>query len=223
MAVHTLLAFSSIIFRVPSKRLEAKPMVIYEEYRQHAMVFTARSTLVFALATLYPRAPVYAAPLAILACHLLVDRITRLHGSGTTAVRANSARLETSSFYKKVGLLYSFYQFLAIGSILLPGARQADMAYNCIIAIQSSAFMMTLYRKRIVRGRTHMVVYSFCLLLSAFHFVRVIGFALTAMVVGTFLGRINLPRSWGNSTKYALWTAYLLAIHSVSPVEAVSP
>ena len=30
MIIHTLLAFSSILFRVPKKRLKAKPMVIYE-------------------------------------------------------------------------------------------------------------------------------------------------------------------------------------------------
>ena len=31
-------------------------MVIYEEYRQHAMVFTARCFVVFALADLFPDA-----------------------------------------------------------------------------------------------------------------------------------------------------------------------
>jgi hypothetical protein len=33
MAVHTLLALSSILFRVPRKHINAKPMVIYEAYR----------------------------------------------------------------------------------------------------------------------------------------------------------------------------------------------
>jgi len=53
LIVHTLLAFSSIIFRVPRKRIDRKPMIIYEEYRQHAMVFTFRCFSVFAVSTLY--------------------------------------------------------------------------------------------------------------------------------------------------------------------------
>ena len=53
----------------------------------------------------------------------LIDRITRIWGSGSTAVRANSERLKTSSFYKKVALLYSFYQFLA-------KKRQAKIKYD---------------------------------------------------------------------------------------------
>ena len=54
MLIHTLLAFSSIIFRVPAKRIDNKPMVIYEEYRQHAMVFTARCLSVYCCALLFP-------------------------------------------------------------------------------------------------------------------------------------------------------------------------
>jgi len=47
-----------------------------------------------------------------------------------------------------------------VASHILPNARLADLAYNAIIAIASSAFMMTLYRKRIIRGMSHMVMYS---------------------------------------------------------------
>ena len=56
--------------------------------------------------------------------------------------------------------MYSYYQFLAVASHILPNARLADLAYNAIIAIASSAFMMTLYRKRIIRGMSHMVMVS---------------------------------------------------------------
>ena len=50
MIMHTVLAYSSILFRVPKFRLDDKPMVIYEEYRQHAMVFTTRCFFVFVFA-----------------------------------------------------------------------------------------------------------------------------------------------------------------------------
>lgn len=184
---------------------------VYEEYRQHAMVFTLRTFSTFALAALWPLAPFYAAPLVTMAHHLVVDRITAVHGNGSTAVRANSDHLDISPFYKRVAKAYSFYQFLALGSMLVPSRRAADLAFNAVIAIQSSAFMMTLYKKRVVRGRMHMAVYSFCLVLSAFHFVRVIGAAQTALIAATFALRVSLPPAL--SSKYLLWLAYVLASH----------
>jgi hypothetical protein len=208
MTIHLMLAFSSIIFRVPGKRIEEKPMVIYEEYRLHAMVFTARCFLVFACAVLlpkyYPDAPNFTIPLVVKGCHMLADYITERYGNGSTAVRANVKKM--SGFYKAVSKGYSFYQFLAIASHILPNERIADLAYNAIIAIASSAFMMTLYRKRIIRGMMHLVVYSFCLLLSAFHIVRLIGLKATGLTLVTFLTRINLPREYSN--KYVLWFCF---------------
>ena len=103
MIVHTTLALSSIQFRVPKFRITNKPMVIYEEYRQHAMVFTTRCFSVFVLAYLFPQAPVYIAPIVVMAHHLLADRITSIWGTaGNTAVRATSEAMELSYFYKMV-------------------------------------------------------------------------------------------------------------------------
>ncbi|KAJ1412429.1 hypothetical protein B484DRAFT_176295 [Ochromonadaceae sp. CCMP2298] len=212
MAVHTLLALSSILFRVPRKRLNAKPMVIYEEYRQHAMVFTLRCFFVFAVVMLFPQAQGWLTPLVVMAHHLLADRITSIHGTpGNTAVRATSGSMKLSTFYLGVAKAYSLYQFLAIASHILPNARMGDMAYNAIIAIQSSAFMMTLYRKRIIRGRTHMVVYALCLVLSVFHIVRSLPLSYTALTIGAFFLRIQLPRAISN--KYVVWSAFLCAAY----------
>jgi hypothetical protein len=213
MAIHTLLALSSIIFRVPRKRISNKPMVIYEEYRQHAMVFTLRCFSVFAVTMLFPNQQAWLSPVVVMAHHLLADRITSIWGTpGNTAVRATSGSMKLSTFYMTVAKLYSLYQFLAIASHILPNERLGDMAYNAIIAIQSSAFMMTLYRKRIIRGRTHMVVYALCLYLSAFHIVRNLGLYGTLLTVVAFLIRINLPRAISN--KYAIWFTFLCAFYS---------
>lgn len=220
MAVHLLLAFSSNFFRVPKKRIANKPMVIYEEYRQHAQVFTFRCFLVFSIAYLVPRAPAWVTTVGTMACHLFADRITAIHGTpGNTAVRANLDSKKISTFYRNVAKLYALYQFLAIASHILPNARMADLGYNAIIAIQSSAFMMTLYRKRIVRGRTHMLVYSACLLVSAFHIVRLLGATISLLVVATFLVRINLPREYSN--KYLVWACFLVAANAKYWQEAV--
>ena len=203
MVIHISLACSSILFRVPKKRINDKPMIIYEEYRQHAMVFTLRSFDMFALLMVFPGIYSYAVFVIVMLHHVWVDYITSKHGTeGNTAVRTTADKV--SSFYKMVSKFYSLYQFLAIGALIFPTARHIDMCYNAIIAIQSSAFMMTLYRKRIVRGKTHMAVYSFCLLLSAFHILRELGIVTCGLVVAAFLLRINLPRAWSN--KYVIWT-----------------
>jgi hypothetical protein len=172
------------------------------------MVFTLRCFSVFVVHTVFPNRPFYLLPTVVLAHHLLVDRITSIHGkAGDTAVRSNKQRV--SPFYQKVAYFYSLYQFLAIGSHLLPNARLGDLAYNTVIAIQSSAFMMTLYRKRIIRGKTHMGVYAFCLVLSYFHMFKLMGLQTIGLVVGAFTLRVNLPRSWGNKVKYAVWFLFL--------------
>ena len=207
--VHMTLAFSSKLFRVPKKRLANKPMVIYEEYRLHAMIFTFRCVSVYACAVLWPaeNRPIYAVALVVAAHHLLADYVTSIWGNGSTAVRTNSKNL--SYFYKKVALFYSFYQYMAIGSHILPNVHLADLAWNAIIAIASSAFMMTLYRKRIIRGMTHVVVYSGCLLLSMFHIMRLIGLTASLLIIATFLLRINLPRKYSN--KYVCWPLFFLS------------
>mmetsp|Transcript_22745 Transcript_22745/g.37959 ORF Transcript_22745/g.37959 Transcript_22745/m.37959 type:complete len:405 (+) Transcript_22745:60-1274(+) len=221
MSIHTLLALSSIIFRVPRKRISTKPMVIYEEYRQHAMVFTMRCFSVFAVCMLFQESQRWLTPVVVMAHHLLADRITSIHGTpGNTAVRATSGSMKLSNFYMGVAKLYSLYQFLAIASHILPNERMGDMAYNSIIAIQSSAFMMTLYRKRIIRGRTHMVVYAGCLVLSAFHIVRSLGWAMTGLTVAAFFIRIQLPRAFSN--KYAVWLAFLFAAYGSNGVQLVT-
>eukprot|EP00605_Chrysophyceae_sp_TOSAG23-4_P000014 GSChrysophyteH1.ASY1.ANO1.14.1 assembled CDS len=219
MVIHTLLAFSSILFRVPAKRIDNKPMVIYEEYRQHAMVFTSRCFAVYVSAILYPDSPRWFVPTVVCLHHIMADRVTSRHGSGSTAVRANSENVP--SYYQKIGLLYSFYQFLAVASHILPNVYLADLAYNAIIAIQSSAFMMTLYRKRIIRGRTHVVVYSTCLVISSFHIIRLIGWVHYVLVLGAFGLRVNLPKAWSN--KYVIWFLFLVSASHLELIWEYAP
>ena len=59
------------------------------------------------------------------------------------------------------------------------------------------------YKKRIVNGKGHMLIYSLCLVLSAYHICRTIGWVTFWMVLATFLTRISLPRQY--SSKYVLW------------------
>jgi hypothetical protein len=180
-------------------------MVIYEEYRLHAMIFTLRCFFVFVIAILFPSRSWYVTPAIVGLHHVQVDSITAQYGSpGNTAVRATSGRLKISDFYKKMSLFYSFYQFLAIASHLVLNERSADLGYNALIAIQSSAFFMTLYKKKIVTGKTHMLAYSSCLVLSSYHILRLLNFYTVFLTVCAFLVRINTRVS-----KYLIWSGFL--------------
>jgi hypothetical protein len=206
--IHYSLALTSFFFKIPSKRIEKKPMIIYKEYRLHAIIFTGRCLLVFILDNILPKInrPFYIIPLAVASQHLLADFVTYLYGNGNTAVRTNSKNLKP--FYKKISLFYSFYQFLAISSHILPNKHLSDLGWNSLIAIASSAFMMTLYRKRIIKGFGHLFVYSSCLLISMFHIVRLIGLVATFLTLLTFLARIYLPSGLNN--KYLCWTLFMI-------------
>jgi hypothetical protein len=223
MMVHMGLACSSILFRVPRKRITDKPMVIYEEYRQHAIVFTSRCFFIFVAAMIFHASSVapYVGVLVVLIHHLIADRITIIHGTtGNTAVRATAKHAEVSPFYRGVSNLYSLYQFLAIGSHLIPNARLADLGFNAVIAIQSSAFLMTLYRKRIIRGRAHMAIYASCLAVSTFHILRLLHVVTIVLIIVSFIVRISLPRHMSN--KYAIWTVFILVTHLCMRLKLVS-
>jgi len=99
--------------------------------------------------------------------HLVVDEITRRHGpedKKMTTVRVNDGvwRPHIVALHR----FYAFYQFTALASIIVPTERHADLAYNTLIAIQSSAFLMTLFRKGLIRDYTHGFWYTLALIIS---------------------------------------------------------
>jgi hypothetical protein len=52
-------------------------------------------------------------------------------------------------------------------SHIVPHERSMDLAYNALIAIQSSAFLMTLFRKSIIAWYHHAIVYTLAIAISA--------------------------------------------------------
>jgi hypothetical protein len=205
MTTHWLLSFSSIIFHVLASRNVREPLIIYEEYRLHAMLFTTRACLVTLIGWLSLHQPSILW-LGVLYIHLLADRATDIHGTkGVTAVR-NDGRGKTW-FLKPMRLFYSYYQFLALGSHLIDSPYLADLGFNTLAAIQTSAFLMTLRRKSIIRWEYHMLWYSLALFLSTGFIWQVHGpwFFLKAALC--FLVRCTFP----NLPKYYIWTGFILS------------
>ena len=199
MVLHFALALTAIQFRVPKLRIKDKPLIVYEEYRQHAIVFTSRCFFVYALNQW--------SPLVVLVHHLLADYVTSKHGKeGDTAVRSAAIRsLHTANRMKTLSKLFSLYQFLAIGSHLF---GPPSMGFNALIAIQSSVFLMTLYKKKIIRGKTHLIVYSLCLLLSVRQMFLEMETKYLVLSTVCFLIRISTSMN-----KYLLWGISIIYVY----------
>jgi hypothetical protein len=54
VAMHMCLSASSLIFEVLKLRIMKRPLVIWEEYRLHAISFTARGVSVYLFAVFWP-------------------------------------------------------------------------------------------------------------------------------------------------------------------------
>lgn len=207
IALHFLLSTSSIIFHVIARRIITRPMIIWEEYRLHAIVFSTRCLAVYLYAIFRPNQDTLCdrlmLPALVLSHHLAADYITQIHGpkDGSTTVRIKDSH---GSEVTAILRLYSFYQFSALGSHLVPNPNLAELGFNTFIAIQSSAFLMTLYRKGFISYLAHGIWYTSCIVVSLFHIFRDCGNPLFfAKLAGIFILRTKF-----SINKYALWALY---------------
>ena len=209
--IHMILSSSSLIFRVLKNRLKDRGLIIWEEYRLHAIAFTSRAIFASIYGINYDfiiRGIGYNNGQILLTIIMLshlfvVDKITNKYGKeGMTTVRfTNNYNLPM----KYAALLYSYYQFCATASVLRFDPNLSDMGFNTLIAIQSSAFLMTLNRKNFIKWYTHSIFYSLCLIISGYYMYKTYGCAFFIQVFGLFLFRINF-----NVNKYLLWSIYSL-------------
>ena len=153
--------------------------------------------------------------LAVISMHVCADVTSHVLGAdGETTVRGDAKRPPRMKAVRKLMLVYAAYQFLALGShlVAIEGLRYYDLAYNTLIAIQSSAFCMTLNRKGLIRWQAHALIYSVSLLLSAGYIVRAV--AATAegaadapmFIVAVLLAFVARTRF--RASKYLIWPAF---------------
>jgi hypothetical protein len=153
-------------------------------------------------------------PLVVLAHHVGADMITEKYGAkdGLTTVRVHDGH---RTEIKTVLRFYAFYQFTALASHLTPNANLAELGFNTFIAIQSSAFLMTLYRKGIISEMSHAFWYTTCLIISLYHIFRNCGNAMfIAKLAGAYILRTDFKLN-----KYVLWLGF--ALLSVPEVETL--
>jgi len=207
LSLHLLLSSSSLIFHVLSHRIIENPLIIYEEYRLHAIAFSTRAVFVSLYGLnifkvdLKKFSPVLAAGLLII--HLIVDYITLKHGKpGVTAVRNVQ---EHKGVIKYGKFIYAYYQIASLASHLFISEHLNNLGFNGFIAIQSSAFLMTLKRKYIINWYSHAFWYTFALFLSFYYMWISLGFKFYIYVTVCFLFRVGL-----NMNKYYLWSSYFI-------------
>jgi len=154
--------------------------------------------------------------LVAISMHVVADLITlRFGDAGITTVRGDEQRPPRHAWLRKLTLFYGSYQFLALGSHLVPhaGGRGMDLAYNTLIAIQSSAFCMTLNRKGLIHYTTHAYIYGICLLVSGGYILwamRSWGFFLAVLAAG-------FARTQFRASKYLIWATFALGFGLGAP------
>lgn len=212
IAVHMLLSTSSLLFHVLSARILSRPMIIWEEYRLHAIVFSLRCFSLYLFAVFRPfqdqeYESVIQGVLGLLH-HVVADKISERYGasdkSSTTVRLKDDHGLLTTIVFR----FYAFYQFSALASHLNPNKNLEDMAFNALIAIQSSAFLMTLYRKSFISYKAHAFWYTFCLIISIYHIMRS-----CAMNNSLFILKLSLTyliRVKFGVSKYILWSLFII-------------
>lgn len=214
MGIHLSLSASALLFHVIKARLLSRPMIIWEEYRLHAIIFSTRCMSVYLMGYFRPFAGTIweriLLPMVVLAHHVGADMVTAKYGSkDATTVRVKD---DHRPDIKSVLRFYAFYQFTALASHVVPNARLMDLGFNTYIAIQSSAFLMTLYRKGVFSEFQHAFGYAACLLVSLYHIFLNCGSAV-------FIAKLALAyilRTEFKTNKYFLWTSFAyLAIPEV--------
>lgn len=192
--LHFALSASAIQFDVPAKRMKKWPTMIWEEYRLHAIIFSSRALVVALL-----DGP--ARVMGISCVHIAADEVTRRWGKpGNTTVRGNHDQVK-SFRVQCMTRAYALYQHLAIASHLV-GTNQVDLAYNAFIAVQVSAFCMTLHRKGIITHYTHAKVYLVCISISAAFIVQSLPAWQTSLALAFSYARMQ------GVDKYPLWLLY---------------
>jgi hypothetical protein len=157
VGVHGLLSCSSIIFHIPAKRIQSKPM-IYPEYRLHSIVFALRSVVCY-----YLRYHCFSLSWNVAVCFvtmLMADFVSILYPSNTTTMRHMPFDgIIDQEERQRIIIAQSSHQ---IGATLFMLGNK-EYCFSPMFAIQFSAFLMTLVRKSIISANGWHLMYNFSL------------------------------------------------------------
>jgi len=157
VGVHGLLSFSSMIFHIPTKRINGGPM-IYPEYRLHSIAFALRSVVCYYLT--YHQFSKWWNVAVCFGTMCTADFVTVYLPSGTTTMRQMpfSSTVETRD-RETIIKMQSLHQIAA--TLYMVGNE--DACFSPMFATQFAAFLMTLVRKSIISANGWHMLYNFSL------------------------------------------------------------
>jgi len=224
IAVHTALSVSSLIFRIPMKRI-ASGYRIWPEYRLHSIIFACRSLASMLLTWVELRRgvePNYLLNTAIvLGTIIAADLGSAAMGPPGSAGRSSTIRdLDAGAFTR---FFFSAMQFHATVGCLF-GLRRFSTQFLYVWIIQFNAFLMTIRRKNLaphsalVTVYGGMLVFGFCVASYEHHQV---GAFLCVNTLGNLAASLRIGAS---VPKYPLWVLMATLTYLARPtIDAAHP
>jgi len=209
--LHTTLSVSSLIFRIPTKRI-AEGSRIWPEYRLHSIVFACRSLLCMLLSWAEMRLgvsePHYEGNAAIVIGTLLAADF----GTWWVGPQGRSSTIQELDAPPPMRYFFSVMQFHATVGCLV-GVRRFSTQFFYVWIIQFTAFLMTLRRKNIAPHGP--LVFGYGVMLTA-------GFLIATydhythgcwLLANTLANSAAILRMLLRVNKYLLWGGLAVALN----------
>jgi len=213
IALHLLLSVSSLIFRIPLKRIVGGYR-IWPEYRLHSIVFASRS-LATMLLTWYELKhglePNYILNAAIVLGAITAADVSSM-SMGPPGTSGRSSTIQDLDAGPATRFFFSVMQFHATMGCML-GVRRFSTQFVYVWIIQFNAFLMTIRRKNLaphtalVTTYGLMLVFGFCV---ASHEQRSVG---ALPMINTLANLSAVLRVGLGTPKYPLWIGMALLTH----------
>jgi len=200
--VHATLSLSSMIFRIPKKRI-VEGSRIWPEYRLHSIIFACRSLACMLLIWFEQRTerpPMYEANVVIIFATLIAADIA----SWSVGEASRSSTIQDLDAPAWLRFFFSVMQFHATAGCLL-GIRRYSTQFMYVWIIQFTAFLMTLRRKNLAPHNALVRTYGVMLSLG---FVIATNDALSAnswALLQTLSNTAAIGRLGCRINKYVLW------------------
>ena len=214
LLMHALLSVSSLIFRLPKRRIRDGSR-IWPEYRAHSIIFALRSLLLMLLYWAEQHWQIYV-PLHGLNVCVVFGTMLAADFASSYYRDTSSKTIQDLAASPLTRFLFSTAQIHATTACLI-GSRRFSVQLTMLFVVQITAFMMTLRRKNILSHFTWVIVYGIILLagfgllvyeMAVFsdsrHVVKGMGGAISSMAA--------LLRLKFNVRKYVLWAGCTGAI-----------
>lgn len=168
--MHTLLSTTSLLFHIPSNRVQSGPM-IWPEFRVHSIIFAYRSLAAMALILAGLSTPVTRC-VVVLATLVAADLSTAYYKKVTPTDDTTMRGMPFPSYVgqktrNSVNIYYSTCQVFATLTVLY--STELASAFLILFPIQIAAFLMTCVRKSIITSAAWHVYYSAALGLNYVH------------------------------------------------------